>query len=97
MTDSPRGWTMRMHEEPAGVLAAMRASGDDELHDQVVLFLRALALEAGAATDAGKPLPGHEMGDGRYNIAVPHSPVLITYCRLTAPREFRCADLIWLG
>ena len=93
---SDRGWTMFVQEEPAHTLEAMRVA-DPDLHDQVVLFLRALALEAGAAVDAGKPPPGREMGDGRYNVAVPHSPVLISYNRFPGLLEFRVGDLIWLG
>lgn len=92
----PRGWTLFVQEEPGHALEAMRAA-DARLHDQVVLFLRSLALEAGAAVEAGKPLPGHDMGDGRYNIAVPHDPVLITYTRFPGLREFRVSDLIWIG
>lgn len=46
---------------------------DQELHDQVVLFLQALAVEA----DSGKPLPDLPMGDGRHNIDVPGTSVLI--------------------
>ncbi|MGP3991530.1 hypothetical protein [Streptomyces sp. 3N207] len=75
----------------------MRRSGETELHDQIVRFLTALALEAGAAADADKPLPGLPMGDGRYNIDVPRLPVLISYTRYPGHREFRVTDLIWLS
>ncbi len=73
----------------------MRTTGHEGLHDQVVLFLQALAVEAGA--DAGKPLPGLPMGDSRFNIDVPQTTVLISYSRYPGIREFRITDLIWLG
>ena len=97
MKDPERGWTIVCAEDPADVLETMRTTGHAELHDQLVLFLRALALEAGSAADAGKPLPGLSMGDGRYNVDVPDSPVLISYSRYPGLREFRVTDLIWLG
>jgi hypothetical protein len=88
---------MFCEQDAADVLEAMRTGGAPELHDQVVLFLRALALEAGAAADAGKPLPGDEIEPGRHSIDVPHTPVLIGYSRYPGMREFRVTDLIWLG
>ena len=94
---SERGWTVFCSEDAANVMEAMRAGGETELHDQVVLFLRALAIEAGAAADAGKPLPGLPMGDGRYNVDVPGLPILISYIRYPGLREFRITDLLWLG
>jgi hypothetical protein len=75
----------------------MRTTGHGELHDRIVLFLQALAVEAGAAADAGKPLPGLPMGDARYNLDVPNAPVLISYSQYPGLREFRVTDLIWLG
>jgi len=92
-----RGWTVFCTEDAANVLEAMRTSGHTALHDQVVLFLRSLAIEAGAAADASKELPGLPMGDGRYNIDVPGLPVLISYTRYPGLREFRVTDLVWLG
>ena len=71
-----RGWTVFCTEDAATVLEAMRTTGHEGLHDQVVLFLQALAVEAGA--DAGKPLPGLPMGDSRFNIDVPQTTVLIS-------------------
>nr|WSZ97708.1 hypothetical protein OH820_20420 [Streptomyces sp. NBC_00857] len=62
-----------------------------------MLFLRALAVEAGDAVDAGKQPPGLPMGDGRYNVDVPRLPVLISYSRYPGMREFRVTDLIWLS
>ncbi|MGI5353489.1 hypothetical protein ACQEU8_35730 [Streptomyces sp. CA-250714] len=90
------GWTIYCNEDSATVLEAMRRCGETELHDQLVRFLQARALEAGAAADADKPLPGLPMGDGRYNIDVPRLPVLISYTRYPGLREFRVTDLIWL-
>jgi hypothetical protein len=83
--------------EAAEALKAMRATGHGDLYDQVVLFLQALAVEAGAAADAGEPLPGVPMGGDRYSLDVPHAPVLIGYTRHPEQREFRVTDLIWLG
>jgi hypothetical protein len=97
VSDSGRGWTVFCNEDAANVLEAMRTGGHTELHDQVVLFLRALAIEAGAAADAGKPLPGLPMGDGRYNVDVPRLPILISYTPYPGMREFRVTDLLWLG
>ena len=82
-------------EDAADVLEAMRTTGHEDLHDQVVRVLRALAAEA--AADADKALPGLPMGDGRYNIDVPRSPVLISCSRYPGLRGFRVTDLIWLG
>lgn len=87
---------MFCNEDSANVLEAMRTSGHSELHDQVVLFLRALAVEAGAAVDADKSPPGYPMGDGRYNVDVPRLSVLISYTRYPGLREFRVTDLLWL-
>lgn len=92
-----RGWTVFLTEDAAGVLETMRATGHEELHDQVVLFLQGLAVEAGAAADADRTLPGLPMGDGRFNIDVPQAAVLISYSRYPGLREFRVTDLIWLG
>ncbi|MFJ4920189.1 hypothetical protein [Streptomyces sp. NPDC088725] len=88
---------MVCNEDSANVLEAMRRTGNPELHDQIVFFLRALAIEAGAAFDADKPLPGLPMGDGRYNVEVPRLPVLISYTHYPGLREFRVTDLLWLG
>jgi hypothetical protein len=98
VSDGPeRGWTVFCTEDAASVLETMRTTGHEELHDQVVLFLQALAVEAGAAADAGKPLPGLPMGDARFNVDVPQTTVLISYSRYPGLREFRVTDLIWLG
>ncbi|MBO8203187.1 hypothetical protein [Streptomyces smyrnaeus] len=97
--NSPGGWTVRVTEEAAHVLKMMRAGGESELHDQLVRFLRALAIEAGAAIEADKPLPGLPMGGGdrRYNVDVHRLPVLISYTPEAELREIRITDLLWLG
>jgi hypothetical protein len=92
-----RGWTVFLAEDAAVVLETMRTTGHEDLHDRVVFFLQELALEAGAAADADKELPGLPMGDGRFNIDVPLAAVLIGYSRYPGLREFRVTDLIWLG
>ncbi|WP_199896410.1 hypothetical protein [Streptomyces niger] len=97
MSSPAPGWSVSLTREAAGVLETMRAGGDHELHDQLVRFVRALALEAGAAADADKPLPGLPMGDGRHNVDVPRLPVLISYIVHPALRELRVTDLLWLG
>ncbi|MFD8969459.1 hypothetical protein ACFV0C_31520 [Streptomyces sp. NPDC059568] len=97
MSDPERGWTVFCAEEAANVLEAMRVAGHGDLYDEVVLFLRALAVEAGQAADADKPLPGLPMGDGRYNINVPLLPVLVSYSRYPGMREFRITDVVWLS
>ena len=68
----------------------MRLSGNVELHDRVVQFLQALAV------DAEKELPGLPMGDECYNVDVPGVPVPISYSRYPGLREFRVTDVIWL-
>ncbi|WP_326692517.1 MULTISPECIES: hypothetical protein [unclassified Streptomyces] len=97
MSSPRRGWTAQLSEDAAHTLKAMRAGGEAELHDQLVRFIRALAIEAGAATEAQKPLPGLPMGDGRYNCDVRGMPVLISYSRYPGLREIRVTDLLWLG
>jgi hypothetical protein len=90
------GWRVQLAEDAAGVLDAMRAAGHTELRSQLVNFLRALALEAGGAHEAGKELPGLPMGDGRHNLDVRGMPVLVSYTRYPGLREIRVTDLIWL-
>jgi hypothetical protein len=92
-----RGWTIFLAEDAAHVLETMRTTGHEDLHDHVVTFFQALTTEAGAAADAAKPLPGLPMGDGRFNVDVPHVPVLVSYSQYPGRREFRVTDLIWLG
>lgn len=97
MTDPQGGgWGIQLAEDAAGVLEAMKTTGNDELRRQLINFLRALALEAGGAYEAGKNLPGLPMGDGRYNVDVLGMPVLISYIRYPGLREIRVTDLIWL-
>ena len=95
-TPGRRGWTLFCAEDPAGVLETIRRE-DRELYDQVVLFLQALAIEAGVAIDADKEPPGLPMGDGRFNLDVPRLPILISYTQYPGLREFRVTDLLWLG
>jgi hypothetical protein len=106
VTGRPRSWALLLSEDAAHVLTAMRTTGHADLHDQVVLFLQALAIEAGAAADADKPLPGMAIDDRRYNVDVPFLPVLISYTRNRRsaesregpePRELIVTDLLWLG
>ncbi|MES4888758.1 hypothetical protein [Streptomyces sp. NPDC096012] len=67
---------------------------DQELHDQVALFLQALTVEAGAAADSGRPLAGLPMGDGPHTMDAPGTPVRIGYGRYPGLREFRVTGLI---
>ena len=94
MTDPRHGWSVSLGRDPAAVLAAMR-DADRQLHDQLVLSLRSLALEAGSAADAGKLPPGDEIDPGRYGLDVPHTPFLISYA--CYPSEIRIIDPVWLG
>jgi hypothetical protein len=94
--DRKCGRTISCAQGAADVLEAMQTTGHEDLHDDVVLFIRALAVEAGAAADAGRPPPGLPTGDSLFSIDVPHTAVLAIYGR-TGPREFRVTNLIWLG
>ncbi|MFD7919997.1 hypothetical protein ACFV3R_12310 [Streptomyces sp. NPDC059740] len=97
MSDAHRHrWTLLLTDHAADVLETMRAA-DLDLHREMVLFLRALALEAGGAADADKTLPGLPMGDGRHNVDVPRLPVLISYTSHPSSREVRVTDLLWLA
>ncbi|MGS2588573.1 hypothetical protein [Streptomyces hebeiensis] len=98
MTTQPeRGWSLQRTEHAARVLEAMRAGGYGETYRAVVLFVRALAIEAGNAVAAGKGLPGLPVGDGgRYVIDVPRLPVLVSYRWFPGTREFRVLDLVWI-
>jgi hypothetical protein len=91
-----RGWRVRLTQDAASVLEAMRSLGHVQLHGELTNFLRALALEAGAAYEAGKSLPGTRMGTDRYNVDVFRLPVLISYSAHPDPGEIRVVDLVWL-
>lgn len=92
-----RGWTVFCTEDPASVLEEMRSSGFVGLHDHVVAFLHGgLAVEGGAAVDAGGEPPGEPMGDGSYNLGIPDCSVLVSYAQFPGLREFRVTGLIWV-
>lgn len=84
-------------EDPASVLEEMRATGYADLHDHVVGFMRSdLAVNGGAAVEAGGVPPGEPMGDGSFNLEVPGCPVLVSYSLMPGLREFRVTGLIWV-
>ncbi|HEY5835027.1 hypothetical protein [Streptomyces sp.] len=95
MTDRParRGWTAYVEEVPAQVMAGMPPA----LSTAVTNFIVALAIEAGAAIDAGKQPPGDlvDYHGARYLLHVPGEPVLLEYVAYPALRELRIPRLVW--
>ncbi|WP_405591093.1 hypothetical protein [Streptomyces sp. NBC_01190] len=99
MRQMSRGWTAVAELKAAEVLHLMGTSGSRELHDRMVLFLRALALEVGDAVEAGKTPPGSPMVVDEvvwYSVAVPWEEVFFSYSVYPERRQIRICDLIWL-
>ncbi|MBM9510472.1 hypothetical protein [Actinacidiphila acididurans] len=99
MTPESRGWTAVAELRAAEVLDAMGNSGFRELHDQMVLFFRALALEVGDAITSGKTPPGLPMEIDEviwYSVAVPREGVFFSYSIYPGERQIRICDLIWI-
>ncbi|MFC1402202.1 MULTISPECIES: hypothetical protein [Streptacidiphilus] len=69
---------------------------DPDLHVGLLRYLRALALEVGAAVAAGRPPAGVRLSDGRYSVDVRREPVIVYYTVHPDEREVRVPDLIWL-
>ncbi|MBM9509944.1 hypothetical protein ITX44_36400 [Streptomyces sp. KK5PA1] len=84
-----------MEYEAAATMEAMPR----ELHTAVGNFIKALALEAGAAIDAGKEPPGGRVGENgrRYLVQIPGEPVIIEYVVDHKIRELRIPVLLWIG
>ena len=96
MTAGPlRAWTALTGPQATGILIDMHKL-DSGLHVGVVRYLRALALEVGAAVAAGRPPAGLRLSDGRYSVDVRSDPVIIYYTVHPAERQIRIPDLIWL-
>jgi hypothetical protein len=85
-----RGWTAFVEEVPAQTTLDMPG----ELGKKVANFVAALALEAGAAIDAGRQPPGDRLDDSgeRYGISISGENVLLEYVAL---REIRITVLVW--
>lgn len=81
--------------QATGILADMHKL-DPGLHVSLVRYLRALALEVGAAVAAGRPAAGVRLSDGRYSVDVRREPVIIYYTVHPRERQLRVTDLIWL-
>ena len=100
MTDQPpqRGWTVWSEPQAVETMLEMAKAGDAEaaLYASVLRYLRALALEAGAAIEAGKKPPGLPMTDGRISLDVPREPVMVFYTVDQEHRELRVTELIWV-
>jgi hypothetical protein len=95
---TPSGsWDVALNKQAAQVLAAIRKIGDDKLHDELVRFLRALALEVRAALKAGRRPAGVPALDGGYSVDVRQEEVLVYY-RADAPGQpIVVTDILWLG
>lgn len=96
---TPHGWSLVTGPGVDEVLLDMLKSGDagEALCRSVLRFLRALALEAGAAVEAGRQPPGVRLSDGRLSLVIPREPVLVSYVVLTDHRELRLTDVIWMS
>lgn len=99
MTQLSRGWQAVAEVRAAEVLHAMGTSGFKELHDQMVRFFRALALEVGDSVASGKTPPGLPMEIDSviwYSVAVPREGVFFNYSIYPGERQIRICDLIWI-
>lgn len=95
-----RGWQAVAELRAAEVLHAMGTSGFSELHDQMVRFFHALALEVGGSLESGKTPPGLPMEIDEvtwYSVAVPREGVFFSYSIYPGERQIRICDLIWLA
>lgn len=78
----------------------MGTSGSTELHDQMIRFFRALALEVGDSVESGKAPPGLPMEIDDviwYSVAVPREGIFFSYSIYTSERQIRICDLIWIS
>ncbi|MFF9391976.1 hypothetical protein [Streptomyces griseoluteus] len=99
MTAPLPSWKAVIEPRAAQVLHTMGASGFKELHDQMVLFMRSLALEVGDAVQAGKTPPGLPMpidGVVWYSIPVFNERVLFSYSIYPDQQQIRICDFIWI-
>lgn len=93
----PQGWSVSLDIRAAQTLTDMQKAGAEQLHDGIVLFARALAIEVAAAVEAGKPLAGTRLADGRYAVDVHREPVLLYYVADAEARVVRVTDLVWMA
>ncbi|WP_283471943.1 hypothetical protein [Streptomyces sp. PH10-H1] len=82
-----------MEEVPAQIMLDM----PPDLAKAITNFIVALALEAGAAVDAGRNPPGDAMDDLgiRFSVQVDREPVLFEYVAYRDLREIRIPTLVW--
>ncbi|MFC5910489.1 hypothetical protein [Streptacidiphilus monticola] len=92
-----RGWSVGLDVRAAQTLIDIEKAAGQRLHDAIVLFARALAIEVAAAAAADRPLPGTRLTDGRYAVDVYREPVLLYYLPVPDAAELRVTDLIWLA
>lgn len=90
-----RGWTVFTEKVPATDML----DWPPDLATKTVNFFLALALEAGAAVDAGRQPPGDPMDDIglRYSLQVDGEPVLFEYEVLPEIREIRIPIVVWFS
>ncbi|WP_301129025.1 hypothetical protein [Streptomyces cacaoi] len=93
--EQPRRWTVYTEEVPATDML----DWPPDLAKKTVSFFLALALEAGAAVDAGRRPPGDPMDDIglRYSLQVDGEPVLFEYEVVPEVREIRIPVVVWFG
>ncbi|MFF5025457.1 hypothetical protein ACWERI_12740 [Streptomyces collinus] len=99
MNPGSTGWTAVAQITASKVLSQMRTSGFVDLHDNIVRFLHALALEVGSAVESGNPPPGLPMtirGVTWYSMAVFNDPVFFNYSIYPDELQIRVCDLIWV-
>lgn len=100
MTVPLPAWKAVVEPRAAEVLHVMGVSGCRELHDQMVLFMRALALEVGDAVQTGKTPPGLPMTIDDvvwYSVPVHREGVFFSYSIYPDQRHIRICDFIWIG
>lgn len=91
----PPPWVLYVEESPAADIRAM----PQQLGRAVLNFLKALAIEAGSAIDAGKPPPGHQLDEqgSRYSIVVQGEPVIVEYITDARTRALYVPTLVWIA
>jgi hypothetical protein len=92
----PQGWIVSLGDRAGQTLIDI-AKANESLHDAIVLFARALAIEVGAAVAANKPLAGTRLVGGRWAVDVYNEPVLLYYVPDVEARVLRVTDLIWMA
>ena len=93
--EPPPAWVALTGAQATEILADM-GKLDPDLYTATVRYLRALALEVGAAVAAGRAPAGGRPSDGRYSVDVRREPVIIYYTVHLQERQIRAPDLIWL-